>query len=208
MTVRVNLLPEDYRQARRRDRRFRWGVLAGLVLLGAEVAAAGLFYLRAEETREMLARTGAARMATQELRGELDAPKREAERLAQQVAVAERLRSKHHWSRLLNLLAELTPDKVVITAVSTDPPQWSPALRGRAADARHGGQSGRGAATPVPRLIEGLTVNGVAVDHGDLSKFMAALHQSQSFADVDLRQARRERYLDREAILFELQCRW
>jgi Tfp pilus assembly protein PilN len=211
MMPAIDLLPEAYRHARRRERRFRLGLLVGALLLGAELAAAAVLYLRADETRKMLLQAEVARAATRELDRELEAPTRDAERLAMQVAVAERLRTKHRWSRLLALLAETTPDKVVITAVSTDPPQWSPALRSTAS----GGVLRPRAAGPhiaagemARRLIEGVTLSGYAAEHGDLSAFMAALHASQSFADLDLRQARRDRYLGREAILFELQCRW
>lgn len=202
MMVRINLLPGDYRASRKRARRLRLGLICASVLLGAEIATALVLHLRAHDTRRMLDAAQAAREMTRTVRQELERPTQQAEMLGRQIALAERLRSKHHWSRLLGALSQAMPDNVVLTTLSTDPAQWTSALKPVLASAS-GQVQGQGR-----KLVEGVILNGRAADHADLAALVAALHASGVFESVDLRQARREKYLEHEAIVFELNCRW
>ena len=205
MTVNVNLLPESYRRARRHDRRFRRGLTISVILLFAELCTGLVLHARAEDTRELYAEADNARAAIASVRERLVEPTRQASLIDQQVILATRLRTTHRWSKLLGMLAGSTPERVVLCAVSTEPAKWSPALASLP-DRRSNKRTAE--RIPVKPLIEGITVRGYAVDHDDLSKFMAAMSGSRAFASIDLKQARRERFMEEDAIAFEIECQW
>jgi Tfp pilus assembly protein PilN len=199
MIPRINLLPAAYREARRRRRRIRAAVGAGAVLLVVELTVALGVHWRAGETRTLLVAADAAQRQTATVRKQLDVPRREADSLGRQVALAERLRTKHYWSRLLGAIGRAIPENVVLTSVATDPAQWAPSLRRASAGAASG---------EARRLVEGVTVTGHASDHADLSVFVSAMYRSGVFDRIELRQARRDKSQGRESIAFELGCRW
>lgn len=201
MRPRINLLPLAYREARRRRRRIRAAVVVGGLLLAGEMVVALAVHLRASDTRSLLAAAAEARQATTSVTKKTEQPKREFELLARQVALAERLRAKHYWSRLLGAIGRATPENVVLSAISTDPPQWVPSLRRTA-------QPGTATKTETRKVVEGITIMGHAAEHGDVSALVSAMYGSGVFERIELRQARRDSSQGREAIAFELSCRW
>jgi Tfp pilus assembly protein PilN len=206
VSVLINLLPIDYRRTRRRERRFRVGAVVGAVLVTAEALTGLSLHVRAQQTRELLDASEAARSACAMVKKELVAPQAEATRLEREVALAERLRTKHRWSRLLAAVARATPERVVITSVATDPPQWDPSFKTPTMVVSTAGNS---AEQPEARkILEGIVIVGHAVDHQDLATLLSALHASRLFASIDLKQAKREKFLDQDAVTFELQCHW
>src|SRR5437870_3872790 len=148
--VPVNLLPGGYVKRRRHHRRFRAAVLVGCVMLGAELCVGIVVHGRAERTRALYAAADLARQNIHSTRKELEEPRHEAARLGREVHLAERLRTKHRWSRLLAMLAQITPGRVLITSISTEPPQWPARLLSGGVDA--GGPN----RTP-PALLKGMT---------------------------------------------------
>ena len=205
MKVRVNLLPAAYLRVRQHHHRFRVGAMIWLVLLAGEVTAGLLLNARANYTRELFTAAEAAREATLSTRQAMEEPRLHAEQLSKQVELAEKLRTKHRWSRLLAALGNATPERVLITSVQTNPPQWAPGTYLAAVQAA---ADSKDRTRMMPPLLTGITITGYAVDHQDLSAFMAAVHGSGLFASMDLRQARRERFLDSEAIRFTMDCHW
>jgi len=202
--MKVNLLPMGYMKRRRHHRRFRVAVLAGSVLLGVELVAGIVVHGRAERTRELFAAGDLALQNIITTKKELDDPRHEAERLGREVHLAERLRTKHKWSRLMGTLARITPGRVLLTSIGTDPPQWTIGLL---TNTNGGGDSGAGKGGGKS-ILRGVRLTGQAVDHQDLAALMAAIHGTNTFASLDLKQARRERIGDHEAINFELECQW
>jgi Tfp pilus assembly protein PilN len=196
----INLLPSSYRQSRRRSRRLRIGVVAGIALLSLELVGGITLRWRAEDTRKLLEAANAASESNRSLKKELTQLTQQAELVSRDASLAQRLRTKHRWSHLLGALARATPDNVALTLVATDPPQWTSALKPSAVKP--------GTPGDVKHLLEGVSLTGHAVDHADLSAFLAALHASGAFGSIELRQARRENYLASDAILFELDCGW
>jgi Tfp pilus assembly protein PilN len=205
MSTQVNLLPGAYIRGRRHHRRFRVAVFIGCLLLGAELIAGIVVHGRAERTRELYAAADLARQNSASTRRDLEDPRREADRLGLEVRLAERLRTKHRWSRLLGTLAHITPNRVMLTSISTDPPRWAPNILGTIAT---GAVEVSGPGRPARALLRGVTLIGQAVDHQDLATFMAAIHGTNIFASMDLRQARREKIGEQESIMFELECHW
>jgi len=205
VTVKVDLLPAPYRQARRHHRRFRVGVTVGAILLVGELCTGLVLHNRAHETRGFQAQARSARSCIASVKQQLVGPTRQAALINQQITLATRLRTTHRWSRLLAALAQSTPEKVVLTAVSTNPPKWAPGL-GETPKTGPGNKNGKD--VRAKPLIEGISIQGYAVDHNDLSKFMAAVLATDAFAAVDLKRAQRERFLEQDAIKFELQCHW
>ena len=204
--VNVNLLPGGYVKRRRHHRRFRAAVLVGCVLLGIELVVGIVVHVRAERTRELYAAADIAKQNSASMRKDLDEPQRESRRLDRELQLAERLRTKHRWSRLIGMLSQITPGRVMLTSVSTDPPQWTVGLLSGGTGVGEASNSATGAsARPV---LRGVRLTGQAVDHQDLALFMAAIHGSNTFASLDLRQARRERIGEQESITFELECHW
>jgi Tfp pilus assembly protein PilN len=202
--MKVNLLPVGYMKRRRHHRRFRLAVLVGSALLGVELVAGIVVHGRAERTRELYAAADAARQNITSTKKELDEPRHEADRLGREVHLAERLRTKHRWSRLMGTLAQITPGRVLLTSISTDPPQWTIGLL---ANANVGPDSGTGKGAGKS-ILRGVRLTGQAVDHQDLSALMAAIHGTNTFASLNLKQARRERMGEHETINFELECQW
>lgn len=195
--VHVNLLPLAHLRRRQHHRRFRIAVFAGALLLGAELIAGIIVHGKAERARELFAAADTARQNIAATRREAEEPKRQAQRLSREVALAERLRTKHRWSRLMASMSEAIPSRVVLSTISTDPPQWPVNILNDL-------NAGRGSRP----ILSGVRLTGQAIDHQDLTAFMSAIHASNLFASLDLRQARRERVQERDAILFELECRW
>ena len=205
MTVKVDLLPQSYRKARRRRTRCRLGVAVGVTLLIAELCVGIVLHARTAKTRGLLAQARNAHEAAESMRHKLAAPAQEAALLRQQVTLATRLRATHRWSRLLGLLGNATPEKVVLTGVATSPPRWIP-QRGKSSE-KSAGRRSRKSPEAKP-MVDGIVIRGCAADHDDLSKFMAALQESGAFASIDLKDARRDQFLTQDAIVFDLRCQW
>lgn len=212
MKVRVNLLPESYLRIRQRERRFKQGVLLGALLLVAEMAGGVALHMRARRVDEIVTRTGEIRQREERLRQKLKAPQQESERLDQEILLAEQLRSKHYWSRLLYTIGEITPEKVLLTSMSTNPSRWSKSLHRvaprdqpepGAPTARSPEQRG-----PPPRLLLGMTLRGFAADHHAVAQFVTRVHDSQLFRALDLKETRRETLMGKQGVAFELVCHW
>ena len=205
MTMEMNLLPGSYRQSRRHNRIFCMCLIICTTLLSIELVVGLVFHLRADKTRNLFAEAETIRKEAKALKSELAKPTRQYKLLTQQITLADRLRSKHRWSRLFGMLAKSTPDTVVLSAVTTNPAKWSPVLNKFVK---------QGPNTKVKRdklmikFIEGVTIRGFAVDHENLYKLVSAVNVSKMFASVELKDMRRDKYLDQEAIAFEIQCYW
>lgn len=212
--VRVNLLPRAYRQARIQRRRVRICTSIGAVVLTAELICGLLLHARATETRGYLEAARVARIAAAEARTQLAEPAAKAEALRRDVALAQRLRINHYWSRLLAMMAANAPEKVTLCSISTSPPRWTRMTNTIADDVSAARPvSGR----PVPKKkeepevrgqLEGVSIQGFAADYMDLSEFTVAINRSGAFASVNLREARRAPFLGQDAIAFHLEARW
>ena len=203
MKPSVNLLPLSYRRAQTRRRRVRLGIALGGVLLSAELFSGLLLDARAERTRELVEASKTARSATASVRQRMEGPARESSLLAQQLALARKLRTTHSWSRLLGVFAQAASSHVFLTSISTEPARWSPALEPHV---RAGTSAKTGQVTPG--LLQGLTVSGYAGDYEELSKFVKGLQEIKAFASLSLKEARKDKYLDQEVVSFDLQCHW
>lgn len=199
----VNLLPQAYIKAQARRRRIRIGTALAAVLLSTELFAGLMLHARAGRTRELQAAAQAAREETQTAQQKMKVPAQEEALLGQQLSLARKLRTRHRWSRLLSVFSEAASSRVMLTAICTDPPKWSPAL-------------GLSETTPVaakagaeaPALLAGLNVRGVAGDYDDLTRFISQLQKAGAFASLSLKDARRDKHMERDVVSFELQCRW
>ena len=213
MTPKINLLPASYLQAKRQHRRCRRGALVISLLLLGELAVGLYVHRQASETRSHLAAAEAARFAAQEMKTQLVEPRRQLNALEQQVELAERLRMTHHWSRLLALLGDTLPERVVLTRLATDPPRWQKAVYKEKPDPQTRlrkkafGQD-KDEPPPLKSALNGLHLLGYAADSRDLSALTATLNGSGAFNRVDLKEARRGQYLGRDVIQFEVNCRW
>jgi Tfp pilus assembly protein PilN len=203
VSPRINLLPLSYRKARARRRRVRIGATVAVVLLGVEAMTGMILYSRGARTRELMNAAAAAREATEEIRLKMKDPAQEAARLDQQLTLARRLRTTHHWSRLLSVFSQAAPSRVVLTAISTDPSRWSPSL-----SQSEKAVTKTGAGQPPPSLLTGLSLHGRAADYEDMTRFISNLQNAGAFASLSLKQARRDKYQERDVIVFELYCRW
>jgi len=201
MTPSVNLLPQSYRQAQARRHRFRQGLAIGAALLGGELFAGFILHTRAGRTREMLDAAQAARTATAQVRKKMEIPAAESKALAQQLALARKLRTTHYWSRLFGQLTVAASTGVTLTAVSTDPARWSAMLDADATTSAKDSQAG-------PTLLTGVTVRGYAADYQELAAFVKGVQDANVFAGLNLREAKRDKYLEQDVVSFELQCRW
>lgn len=205
MTVKVDLLPASYRRAWRRHRRGRLIMTVAAALLIGELGVGVVLHTRSARTRNLLAETSDTHEATETVTQQIEEPAREVALLTQQVTLATQLRTTHRWSRLLGMLSTTTPEKVVLTTLATNPPRWTPDRRQTPKEEPRQKSKQEDQVKP---LINGIVMNGYAVDHGDLSMFVKALQASGAFASIDLKDARRSEFLSRDAIAFELRCHW
>ena len=211
MTVDVNLLPEEYRRALKRDRWLRRGATVGIVLLMMEMLAGCMLYVRAGNERNLAASIAERREATDTLKREVSTLSQQAAIVRKNLRLAEQLRATHHWSRLLAALADATPDGVILVGISTDPTRWSAPRGDPRAKRLLRPQPGKPAAkdTPPPEPpVKALAVQGHAADHEMLSKLMTQLHESGLFAAIDLERMERGQLDQQNAVSFELRGRW
>jgi len=207
------LLPAGYLQAKRQNRRCRRGSLViGLLLIG-ELAAGLVIHRQAAQTRNHLAAAEAARFAAQEMKSQLIEPRQKLKVLEQQVELAERLRTTHHWSRLLAMIAEALPERVVLTSLATDPPRWTKATHKEKADNQTRSKKSalsqnKNEPPQLKTVLNALRIRGYAADYRDLSVLTATLNGCGAFNRVDLKEARRGQYLGRDVVQFEVNCRW
>lgn len=200
MTPSVNLLPPAYRASQARRHRFRLGVAIGAALLGVELFAGFILHTRAGRTREMLDAAQTARAATAQVRQKMQGPAAEAKALTDQLVLAQKLRTTHYWSRLFGQLTVAAASGVTLTAITTEPGRWSPSLDADAANNKN--------SSPPPALLTGLSVRGYATDYPELAAFVKGVQDAKAFATLNLREARRDKYLDQDVLSFELECRW
>jgi hypothetical protein len=203
MMPSVNLLPQAYRRAQVRRRRFRMGLAIGAGLLGMELFAGFILHTRAGRTRELLDAAQTAKSATVLVKKKMETPAAESKLLGQQLALARKLRTTHAWSRLLGQLAAAASPRVTLTAVTTDPARWTAGLD---ADVAVGATPKSGASNTA--MLTGLTVRGYAGDYEELAEFVKGVQAANAFASLSLREARRDKYLEQDVVSFELQCRW
>src|SRR5690606_15681732 len=119
----------------------------------------------------------------------LEEPAETARELTSQIELAEKLRTKHHWSRLLTAIGQATPERVVISSIETSPPQWNPSARAYPVQSSGNAK----ARIDLPPVLTGVVIKGHAADHPDLSAFMAEVHASGLFRAMDLKEARRDK---------------
>ena len=202
---RVNLLPAGYAAAaRRHHRHFRFALAVGW---RAHLCGADRRGCRSRPGRAgPRARCGRRPGPPGQRGGPRDStqPRQEADRLGLEVRLAQRLRAKHRWSRLLGLCPQITPQRAMLTSVSTNPPQWLPNVLGNPAGAADSGSPGRAVPAADGRARAGAggrsSGPGRAHDrHSDLGHLRVL---------SILRHARREKVGQQESIFFELECHW
>ena len=169
---RVNLLPPEI-ASRRRFRRVQAGMGGGVL---AAVAVVGVLFLAAgsgvsdAESEVQAAQTEQTRLTTE------SAKFREVTATYAQAAQAEQLLvqamgAEVRYSRLMNELSLLIPEKVWITEVSF-------------AQASSAAADGTGA--PGTGALGAVTFGGMASQHDDVATWLEALAAQQGFADVTL----------------------
>jgi Tfp pilus assembly protein PilN len=129
------------------------------------------------------------------------------------VELAQRLRTTHHWSRLLATLAEKVPERVVLTSVKTDPVRWTRGVHKENLDTaerirKQALEKSKDHSPPLKSMLNGMSIRGYAADYRDLSALTASLNGCGAFNIVDLKEARRGEYLGRDVVQFELKCQW
>jgi Tfp pilus assembly protein PilN len=180
------------------------------LLLGLELAAGLLLHSHAGNTRAYLDASIKAQAQLEQTERLMAGPLKHAERLEREVTLARRLRATHYWSRLLAAVAQHAPETVVFKSISTEPPRWT---RPAAETTRRPAAAANTVKPPAEDADVGITLNGVqvqgiAVEHRDLSELIAGVNQSGAFATVNLKEASRSPFLGQEAVSFQLECRW
>jgi len=206
---RVNLLPAVFHQRRTRRRHRHAWIAVCLGVVAIEGAVAVWVSGRAREARlygDRVRKYKAALAAEERQCGDL------RDRLAQvrqDIRLAERLREKHRWSRWLGSLGMITPERVMLTAVQTEPPQYVPErtspIPRRAAKA---GEKRQAEPAPPARPSLKVRVRGMAADHASLMSLLTAMNDLRAFASVRLEEAQRQKFGAHEGIGFSVLCEW
>lgn len=168
-------------------------------------------YVRAGDRRSLESQLAEATLTADSLKTELASLLRDAALVDRSRGLAERLRAKHCWSRLLAGLSQATPDGVMLSGLSTTPSKWA-RPRAQAGTVRSGHEpNGRGEPMDAPEkasTIEGLSIQGYAMHHEDLSRLMTGLRSAGLFSMIDLKGLERTEVQGREAIAFQLRVHW
>jgi Tfp pilus assembly protein PilN len=204
--VSINLLPPllvHQRAVRRRVRAWS-GVLA--CALGAGVIPVVMHQSARAQENSLLARRETIDGDRSSLQRELAQGTRSIQTLQTQLARADALRSKRSWSALFGMISACMPEGTWLTLLATDSPGSGKARP--AAKVGNAAESDDSNATVRMEGATGLTLQGFAVDHGDLYAFMSRLKATNLFGDVTLIRSEREPVLAGQAVRFELRCTW
>jgi Tfp pilus assembly protein PilN len=204
--VSINLLPPSLLRKRSVRRRVRaWsGVLACALSAGA-IPVIAHQSVRAQEN-SLLARRESIDGHRSSLQRELAQGIRSIQSLQTQLARADALRSKRSWSTLFGMISACMPEGTWLTLLATDSPGPSPSRP--AAKVGKAAESDNDDAMVRMEGATALTLQGFAVDHGDLYAFMSRLKATNLFDDVTLIRSGLEPVLDGQAVRFELRCTW
>jgi hypothetical protein len=200
----IDLIPLDYRLARKRDRALRiLARAAAAVLVTGVTAAGGLAYAATRVHAQVDALTFAQRLAEQQ-RMELDHVETERARLEQQWQRLEALRGGGDVGELFRLIDRTLPEGDLwfdrwellreAGANGSEAPAAAPVAAGQPADA-----------TPAPVVAERqMRIVGQARDHAALSRFVRELYESPEVDDVHLERTTLRRYTTSSVVSFEL----
>jgi Tfp pilus assembly protein PilN len=211
MAVELNLLPEAYVAARRRDRWFQRGSALGLTLLMTELFVGLMLYVRAGDQRDLVAAIENTRLTSETMKLEMTAITTEAAAAKKSLLLADQLRATHHWSRLLAALASATPEGVMLTGIKTDPPKWTanPSTSGSFVIGKPPPKPGKKVdQIPSEPAIKKIEITGFAADQQGLSQIISNLYTSGLFASIDWKGMDRSQIEGREAVGFKLEGRW
>lgn len=207
--LRVNLLPAVFHQRRTRRRHRHAWIAVCLGVVAIEGAVAVWVSGRAREARLYGDRVQKYRVALAAEERQCDDLRERLTQVRQDIRLAERLREKHRWSRWLGSLGMITPERVTLTAIQTEPPQYvpdrmppAPRPAAKAADKR------RVEAALPPRSGLKVRVRGMAADHASLMSFLTAMNDLRAFASVRLEEAQRQNFGAHEGIGFSVLCEW
>jgi Tfp pilus assembly protein PilN len=206
--IGVNLIPARMHAARAGKRRLRvWGVTVALTLAvntlpflvnSWNVAKAG--ELR-EEHQSLSQQVSQAQK-------EVGSTAAEAATLLGRIERARALKTKRSWSAMFTMIGACLPEEAWLTSIATDPSAPSGAGRPRRLPGSGPDKESDEMQTVRIDAPEKLKIVGHAADHAQLYAFMANLKATGVFASVDLVRSGEELVADRNAVAFELTCRW
>lgn len=202
--VSVNLLPVGIQAAKRRNRRVRLWLSAGIAVGVVAAVPLALDISKTATAASLAARLAPLEQRLEEVRGSLKTVAIEREVLTGQIARADALRGKRSWSALLTLLATRSPDSVWLTALRT------PTLGPQQTSATSAAATAKNAQPQSVTLggPSGIHLEGYALDHEALYGFMSALKDTKVFQRVELTSAGKEPVLTGMAVRFVLECYW
>jgi len=209
MTVRVNLLPLEYRLRAKRPQRLKLWVALSAVMVVAQVMAATFLRMRSRETRAIQEQVRRMHDHQNELIKELAQLTVRKRDLAKQIALNERLRRKHLWSQVLSTLTGRLPDHVVLTSLASDPPRdlhtaaEVPVAAGPIRSYEPGQKRGARAGA-----AGGLLIDGIAADHASVAAFIGALSGDGLLGTCELKSTNRQPFLNDYAVAFTVSVQW
>jgi Tfp pilus assembly protein PilN len=202
MSARANLLPAVFVQRRCKRRRRRAWVTLWIALVAAQGVTALTVRERTRDVRGYRAQAVKLNALLKQEKATRDSLRAKADLIARDTALAKRLQEKHYWSRWLGSLSLMVPQRVMLTAVETGPPQFDAAQSVGLAVSPGAKQRSTGDGIRLFRL------RGSAAQHEDLMALLKALNGVKWFRSVRLEEAKRQKVANREAIGFALACDW
>ena len=211
--IRVNLIPDQQRLARRRRVHLaRWGVaFCALLICGAIPVTMDL----SNRARAVALRTeqSANDIQLTSVRKELLAVTATSGEVRSQIERAAALRGKRSWSGLIAMIGRVAPPDVWLRGLATEPAQpGSNSVRGRVLGEAKPNADGVESRVTIdaPRA---LVVEGYTTNHQALYQLMSGLKNTGVFTSVTLRNSSREHVLrgmpvDFDLFTFELACGW
>ncbi len=203
--ISVNLLPSGHSAAFSRARRIRAWVLV-CVVEAVGLGSAGWFLTPNADAEErawsrFVGVSDRLRATNEILAGETA----QEQVVSKDASTAERLATARVWSPLLAFLAERTPPEVMLTTLRAQVPVDT---IGKSARKPALAPAGPGTKRQPVRRDSTLILEGHAIDHEHLARFMRVLNDSTLFQTVRLDGAERKLFLAGQAIDFSLTCRW
>lgn len=202
----VNLVPKHRRAARRRRRHLhRWSVATALYAIAILGVWAGAHLVWSGADRALAADLRDAAVRVKEVNQELAELRPQLAEAQTTLAASRSIGSKPDWSLLLDLLANLLGEELVLTKCELAP-----------------GAAGFANANPPPALPVGgsavlappsgsqrgyrLTLQGFGQSQAAVSTFVLRLEQTGLFDRVQLIDTRTEPYMNGHAAGFRVEC--
>jgi len=208
MSVRVNLLPVEYRWRARRGRRLRMWLALCVAAVVTQVTLAATVHGLAAETRDRISRIADMRSKEQAMIRQLATLKADHQAVRRRMILAEQLRRKHQWSRALCDLVDAVPETAILTRLHTIPPRAEAPKQRQTPPERFALVGDRQQKPPRQNVARGLLIDGLATDHDSVAGLLKRLNGTRRLGMCELLSTHQQPFMDGHAFALSIRSEW